>query len=499
MGVVKRQGIKQSVVTYFGVALGVLNVLLIYPAFLSEAEIGIITYVRETAAMLSLFVFLGSTELVVRFFPFFKNEEKKHHGFLMLLMIIVATGCLLFVFGWAVFREKIYSGFAAKSSPELYLRYLFFMVPFTILIAFANLFTIFTSNFHRIVVPAAFNEFYPKLGLPLLVLAFAYSYISFDGVFWGMLVLYALLLFSQLGYVAYLGQLSFRADFGFLKKPLLKDMGSYSLYGFLGGLGSRFSSEFISIFMVGTISTLTNTGIFTIAYFVANVIDVPRKAISRIVSPILADKWKKNAQGEIEELYRKTSLNQLIAGLWLFLVIWVSIDEIYRIMPNGEAFAAGKYVVFLLGAARVIDMLTGVNSEIISFSKYYRYNLFLILLMAAIHVMANLALIPRFEIVGAALALLASIFAFNLAKFFILQWKLNMQPFTWQTLWVLAFAALAYFPASLLPTPEAAFLAAALKSAVLTAIFGGLILIFKISPDINELIGNGWKRLKKFG
>lgn len=492
MGVVKRQGIKQSIVTYVGVVLGVVNILVVYPACLKEAEIGIITYVRETAAMLSLFVFLGSTELIVRFFPFFKNEEKKHHGFLFLLICIVGFGCLLFLAGWFVFQEEIFRRYSTKDTPEFYLSFVPFVVPFTVLIAFGNLFTVYVSNFHRIVVPAIFNEFFPKIGLPLLVIAYFSNYLSFQTIFWGMLLIYSLILISQIIYVGYMGQLFFRPDFSFLKKSMLKEMAHFSLYGFFGGLGSRFSSEFISIFMVGTISTLTNTGIFTIAFFVANVIDVPRKAISRIVSPILADKWKEDKRSEIADIYHKTSLNQFIAGLWLFLVIWVSIDEIYRIMPNGEAYSAGKYVVLLLGTARVIDMVTGVNSEIISFSKYYRYNLFLILFMAIVHVAANLVLIPRFEIIGAALATLISIALFNLAKFFVLKWRLDMQPFTWQTLWTLMFAGLAYLLASLVPATGSALIDAALKSGLLTLIFTGLIWYFKVSPDVNDLLEKGW-------
>jgi O-antigen/teichoic acid export membrane protein len=312
------------------------------------------------------------------------------------------------------------------------------------------------------------------------------------------LLIYLLILLSQLAYIRHLGQLSLKPNLGFLKKPLLKDMAHYCFYGFFGSLGSRFSSEFISIFMVGTISTLTNTGIFTIAYFVANVIDVPRKAISRIVSPILADKWKEDKRNEIADIYQKTSLNQLMAGLWLFLVIWVSIDEIYEIMPNGEAFVAGKYVVFILGLARIIDMVTGVNSEIISFSRYYRYNFYLILFMAVIHIVANLFLIQRYEIVGAALAALISIFLFNLAKFFVLKWRLSMQPFTRQTLLVLIVAGTAYGVSSWIPSTGLALADAVIKSGVLTVIFTGLVLYFKVSPDVNELVVQSLKRLKNY-
>ncbi len=491
MGVVKRQGIKQSVVTYFGVLIGMVNVLFIYPAFLQEAEIGIINYVRETAAMLSLFAFLGSTELIVRFFPFFKNDEKKHQGFLFLLLIILGLGCLLLVAGFLLFKDVIFAYFDQKEDPALYLQFVWFIPGFMVLIAIGNLFMLYASNFHRIVIPSIFNELLPKIGVPLLVSAYFFNYVSFKIIFWGSLGIYAAIMFGQIWYVWRLGHLHLRPDFSLLKKPMLKDMASYSLYGFFGSLGSRFSSEFINIFMVGTLSTLANTGIYVIAYFISNVIDVPRKAISRIASPLLAEKWKENKLDEIQEIYHKTSLNQLIAGLWIFLAIWVSIDEIYEIMPNGESFAAGKYVVLILGIARVVDMMTGVNSEILSFSKYYRYNFYLILFMAVVHISANWILIPQLPIMGVAFATLLSLSLFNLVKFVLLKWKLGMQPFTRATLLALVMAVAAYGAASLVPSTGWSLIDAGLKSGLLTLLFGGLILRFNISPDLNQLWEKG--------
>jgi O-antigen/teichoic acid export membrane protein len=497
MGIVKRQGIKQSVVTYVGVLIGMVNVLFIYPAFLQEAEIGILNYVRETAAMLSLFAFLGSTELVVRFFPFFRNDEKQHQGFLFLLLMIVSMGCLLMLAGFLIFKNQIFAYFELKQDAALYLEYIWFIPPFMMLIAIGNLFLLHASNFHRIVVPTIFNELVPKAGIPFLVLAYFFDYVMFKFVFWGMLGLYIAMMFGQIWYVWRLGQLHLRPDFSLLKKPMLKEMANYSIYGFLGSLGSRFSSEFINIFMVGTLSTLSNTGIYVIAFFISNVIDVPRKAIARITAPLLADKWKENKLDEIQEIYHKTSLNQLIVGLWIFLAVWVSIDEIYEIMPNGESFVAGKYVVLILGIARVVDMMTGVNSEILSFSKYYRYNFYLILFMAVIHVSSNWILIPKLHIIGVAFATLLSLTLFNLVKFILLKWKLGMQPFTKETLFALAFALIAYAAASLLPSTGWAFVDAGLQSGLLTVLFGGMIWYFKISPDINQLVTSGLEKIRK--
>jgi O-antigen/teichoic acid export membrane protein len=190
----------------------------------------------------------------------------------------------------------------------------------------------------------------------------------------------------------------------------------------VGNLGSKLGERVNSV-MLGTISTLSNAGIYSVAFFISDSIDAPRRAISRISSPLLADKWKEGKMDEIEELYKKSSLNQLIVGVALLLAVWVSVDDIFRWMPNGEVFQEGKYVILIIGIARLVDMVTGVNTEIISYSLFYRYNFYLVIFLGLSNVVFNLLLIPIFQLNGAALATLASLTLYNLLKFIIIHWK----------------------------------------------------------------------------
>lgn len=497
MGIIKRQGIKQTIVTYAGVVIGMLNVLFVYPAFLERSEIGVLSWVRETAAMLGVFVFLGSSEGIIRFFPHFKDEERKHHGYLALMMLIVAAGFTVLSIGWLFFRDEILLFFSKKEEAELYLQYVPYLLPFTFFIAYGNLFTLYSYNFHRIVVPSIFNELFPKVGLPILAVAYYFNIITFEHVFWGMLLVHALITLSNMLYVRHLGQLHFNIDFSFLKKPLLKEMANFSLYGFLGSMGSRLSSEFISIFMVGTMSTLTNSGVFYIAYLISNVIDVPRKAIAKIAAPLLAEKIKAGNWEEVQDIYQKTSLNQLIIGLGMLLAVWVSIDEIFHIMPKGELYEAGKMVILILGLGRIVDMATGVNSGIISFSKYFRWNFYFILFTAIVNIVGNILLIPALEIFGAALAVLLSLVLFNAAKCILLYWKMKMNPFTPATLYSVLFAALFGIPISLVEGPTGwVLIDLVLKSGAFVALYGAAVLYFRLSPDLNQLAENAWAEVR---
>jgi O-antigen/teichoic acid export membrane protein len=495
MGVVKRQGIKQSIVTYISMAVGAANLLFLYPLALSKEEIGIINFVRDTAILVTPFLFWGSVELVVRFFPTFKDPEKGHRGYLFFLHLIFLVGTITLLTLSFFFKDELL-GFYADKSP-LFLSYLPFVLPMAFLITHAAIFSTYASNFHRIVVPSIFNELIPKVGMAFIVIAFFFQWINFGMIFWGQLAFYAVILICQIWYVRQLGELHWRPDFRFLNFPLIKEVTVFGLFGLVGTLGSRIG-ERINTIMLGTIASLGDTGVYAVAFFLSDAIDAPRRAISRISSPLLSEKWKTGKMDEIEEIYKKSALNQLIVGLGLLIAVWVSVDEIFAIMPNGEDFREGKYVILILGLARVFDMLTGVNSEIINYSRFYKYNFYLIILLALCSIGFNKLFIPIYQINGAALATLISLTLYNVIKFILLWVKLKMQPLTWAVLWVFACGAIAYYiPALLFPKLQIPLIEIALKSSLSLAIFGGLVIYFKLSPDINALVLAGLKKIKR--
>src|SRR6185295_14724747 len=105
---------------------------------------------------------------------------------------------------------------------------------------------------------------------------------------------------------------------------------------------------------------------------------------------------ERNDMAELKSLYRKSSLNMTIIGFGIFLLIWTVLPFVFDIMPHPEVMREGSYVVFFLGLSQVWDMMTGVNNEIIIYSKYYRFNLFLTLFLAVTNICANLILIPQY-------------------------------------------------------------------------------------------------------
>ena len=475
--------------------IGAVNILYVYPKMLEGDQFGFVQILMNSAKLIMPFALLGSTYMIVRFFPEFKDEEKGHNGYLPFILLWPLVGLTLFTIFFFSFQEELYGLFKEKNI-DFIIRYGIYLLPILYFMSLSTTLTKYISNFHRIVIPAIFNDLFVKVGVPLLCILLFFQIIDFEGVLLGMCILYFGIVVCLLFYTKWLGQLFLKPSFELITKGKIKEIFTYSGYGILGGLGSTII-PFIDSVMVGSMVGLTSAAIYMIPVFMASAIDAPRRAISNITAPLLTESWQKGDMEHIQELYQKTSLNQLIAGFFLFLLAWNSIDHIYEIIPEGpkkETYEAGKYLVLILGLGKVLDMATGVNSEIIGYSKYYRFNFYAILLLAIFTIITNYLLIPIYGIEGAAMATFLSFAIFNLVKFIFLWTKLKLQPFSLQTLQVLGLAIITYGLNLLLPDVGYAILNIIIKSALVVLIFGGGVMFFRISEDISTLVDSLWSK-----
>ena len=79
MGVIAKQSIKGTIVTYMGVAIGALTTLFVQTRFLTTEEVGLVGAMIDAATFFISLAQLGTSNSIIRFFPYFKNE-RGHHG-----------------------------------------------------------------------------------------------------------------------------------------------------------------------------------------------------------------------------------------------------------------------------------------------------------------------------------------------------------------------------------------------------------------------------------
>ena len=246
----------------------------------------------------------------------------------------------------------------------------------------------------------------------------------------------------------------------------------------------------IDSIMVSAMLGLAANAIYTTAFYMATVIEIPRRALSQITMPLISKAFEQNEIKEVANLYRKTSINQLIIGSLLLIGVWINIDNIFDLMPKGENYVLGKWVVIIIGYGKLMDMLFGPSSEIIVLSKYYRFNIILIILLAAIVIISNNILIPRYGIEGAAWGSAFALITFNVIKFIFIFIRFGIQPFDWATLKVLAIGGITLAINTILFKVNNTLIDIVFRSAIVTIIFSSLILWARPSADANGIFRN---------
>ncbi len=485
MGVVIRQSFISSALTFVGAVVGFFNVLWLYPKFFNNLEeIGLFRVVTDTAVLLVPFAQMGLSTTLVKFFPHFKNNPEKVKTVLNTFLFGGIISFLFFYLIFTVFREPFQS-YIGNNSPEV-IPYLKIVLALIFVLIITGILEAYSRSLLKIIVPNFLKEVLLRLLLSLIVSLYFYEYLDLDGLLISLVLVHVVVLIILFIYLAFLKQLSLSFDFKIFNKDLVKSLAQFSLFAILSGGSSLIVMKIDSI-MVAALLGLDQNAIYTLAFFMATVIEMPRRAVSQIMSPLVSTNFKQGKIHEVGSLYRKSSINLLIIGLLIFIGIISNLDSLYYLIPKWQEFAPGKTVVIIIGIAKIIDMITGINSEIIIMSKYYKFNILAITLLAIFIITTNNYLIPAYGLVGAAVASLVSLFIFNLSKLLFIKIKFNMQPFTTNTIKVLILGVGVYFLAQAIPRNPNPIVDICIRSAAITLVYGFAILKLNISAEVNKL------------
>jgi O-antigen/teichoic acid export membrane protein len=484
VGIVIRQSFKATVVSYAGACIGALLVIFIYPKSLTPEQIGLTRVLAEASLLFSAFALLGMNSMAIKFFPYFKNDKNNHNGFPFIITIIPLIGFLLFLVIFFTFKSGIVSIFEAKSG--LFTKYIIYVIPLTFFWMYTTIYEIYASLLQRIVFPRLIKEIVIRILTILIIALFYFKFISLNQFVFLFVSIYGLATFLNILYVNSIQKISLKPNFGFLKNPLRREMIIYMLYIVVAGIGASIANR-IDVFMLSAKVSLSGTGIFTIAFFIASFIEMPSRAIFQITTPFASEAIKNNDMALVGSLYKRVAINQLVIAAMIFILIWINVDSIFKIMPNGNVYQSGKYVILFIGLAKVFDAATSINATILGTSKYYYYTLFFIFILATISIVNNLIFIPIYGIVGSAMATAISIFLYNVIIVLFVKLKLKIQPFSKNTLKAIFVILLFLLINSVTPHFSNAFIDGIIRSSVFTLFFVVVVYKLKISNDINGL------------
>ena len=408
MGVIAKQSIRGTIVTYAGIVVGIITVFFVQTRFLTTEEIGLARVLIDAATLFVGLAQLGTNASIIRFFPYFKEKDSvEDHGFFFWAMVVPFIGFILFALIYWACHVPLGAWFGEKS--PLFVEYYYFVLPIAFFMLYQSICETTCNVLMHIVLPRAVRELVVRLGLLALYLLYAFRVLSMDGFVIGLCCNYALAALINLCYFRALHPVRLQPDWNFLRSNLTL-VRRYLVYtGFLiVSAMTTVLAPTLSSFFVTAKMGLDSTGIFAIATYMAVMVSVPSRSVAAIASPQLALAIKEQDSEQCSFLMRQVTRNMLLIGGFILLLIWVNIDLIFHILPNGTTFAQAKDVVLILGVSQLVLASFTICLTALNYSRFYAFSLLLSLILTVSALLLNNYLVPRFGMQGAAFSNLLS-------------------------------------------------------------------------------------------
>lgn len=495
MGIIKRQTIQSSVYTYAGVAVGFLTQGLLFPNLFSKAQVGLLSLLISVSLVLAQASNLGLNSAGGRYFPYFRNAERQHNGYLLITSLATLAGFVLCVLGLWLARPWVIAHYQSQSA--LFVDYYYWLIPLTLFTVYFTVFDNYARLLYDPVTGTLLQQFVQRILILLAGGLYWLGWVTFPQFLDCWLLAFFLPTALMILQVARDEALFFSRRFISVDAALRTNLMRYAALTLTSALSTQIIWT-IDKAMISNSTGLNDTGVYSIASNFAAVIAVPATALYKVSGTLIAESWKASDLKNIANIYRKSCLNQLIAGCFVFVGVAANLHNVFRFLPAG--YEAGYYVILWLGLGKLVDMATGVNGIILNTSRYYAYDSLFFVVLIFITIAANQYLIPRFGINGAAIGAALATLLYNLARTLFVGFAFRMQPFSWRNVIVVILALAVWWVAVQLPYPGAetpkwrAILDIGWRSALISVLFGGAIVALHISADINQMVAGLKKR-----
>jgi Na+-driven multidrug efflux pump len=300
---------------------------------------------------------------------------------------------------------------------------------------------------------------------------------------------------------------SFRIEKKYITPKLKRDFLIYTVFLITSALAGNITPLLNRYFVAGK-QGLAISGILTIAIYIATLVEMPYRSLGSISKPQISQAMADGNVKEADRICKSVALHQFLAGSLVFFFIWINIDTVFALLPNGEVFAAGKWAVLILGISRLVNSTLNVGTTVLSYSKIYYYSLFFTILLTVLAWWLNARWVVEWGVNGAAFATLVAYMVHYVLLLALIRWKIGTSPLSAKQLLVLLVVGVLFgldwlWSKALTPWFVGLFskpvygltIDSLLKTTLFLVI--GLVTIYKIkiSQSVNDVIDKGLQLL----
>jgi len=485
MGLVIKESIKSTITTFSGALLGLMTMIFSVKHFSFE-EYGFYQTVIKNTSILAYVFILGFDYALLILGQRYSQQSQKYGAFLRYTMkiplVFFIISCIIFLSLKSFVLEHI-----DAEDVHYYDNYFYYFPVITgiYLILYWAMGFLRSQNLST---QAYFvQDILIRIGNLILIALFAGKIIDFQGFMIG-------LSFSILVPTIWAVILSTRqVQFTWNKQMPLdsadkKYITEFAIYHMMVVIASMLIFH-IDSFLFPYLSDdgLKDVGLFSLCLYVMSVLRMPLRVVGLSATPTMTKYYDDKDQVKLKELFGRAALNLQLLGSLMCVMVLINIEDIQWILnswkPGYDNFVN---IVPILIIGVWVELSLGFNFEMIGISKYYKYSFWISLFYLIISILLFILLVDNAGINGAAWAFTISLIIFSCAKSVFVMKKLQLSPFSKDTIKVMIlslFCLLTYF----LPLDIHPFINIFVKIAITTLLFVIISLKWSIGEDIEHI------------
>lgn len=267
----------------------------------------------------------------------------------------------------------------------------------------------------------------------------------------------------------------------------------FSLPLWIADMMSSFRGN-IQTILIGSLNSVRGVGIFTIADQLNLLGSIVHRSITTSARPVVSELHDKGDWKQLGQLYQTTNKWVLTLNLPAIFVMVLFPRQLMSIF--GREFAEGATTLTILAFVNLVYIGTGMCGAIIEMTGQSKWKLFNSVVRLALSIALNVLLIPRWGIVGAAVAALLLETISNSLPLIQVWWLYRLLPYNRTFIGPVAASLIAVASVQLVRTvlPAENVLNTAILILLSLAVYGGVILKLGLSAEDLALIARVRRR-----
>lgn len=495
MGIVFRQSVKSSIVIFAGALLGAL-IIYLQQLYFPKQEFGFIRNFTNQAVVMSQVTMLGmNIVLAIYIHKYPPGDARKPVLITLSLLIPVVITSLLSVF-YFLLKPQIIHLFKPVDQPFVDHFYLWLPI-FTLLWSVLLLLEHYLNSQLKIALSVLMREVVLRVFNIVVIVLFVAGYFSYNQFVIGSVLIYLFPIIFLWIVCKKTEGFGISFQWHLISRKEFNDIIHFAWYHTLMGISLNLLG-YLDALMLAPLdkSGVSSIAEYSIAVFIITIMQIPYRSMATAALPDLTKSYEVGDMEKVNQFFKRAAINVLIVAVGMWLLIVLNMHNAVLILNKG--YDSVTMLVVILSIGKLVDMATGLNNEMISVSKHYKFNFYISLVLVGLIFVFNRMLIPIYGVYGAAMGTTLALVIFNIAKLLFLWKKMKLQPFTTSSLLVLAAGISTGILCYFLPFFFHPIVDVCIRSAIIIVVFGLLLILLKPSQDLNHFLASVKKNKRLF-